>query len=480
MSHDEFAFLFVFAIQLVYAITCVSEGRIFMSNIRSSKNLMTEGSVSAKIIGFAVPLFLGNLFQQLYNTVDSLIVGNYLGSEALAAVSTAGNLIFFMIGFVYGLSQGAGVVIARYIGAKDSKATEIAVHTTVALGVFCSILLTLLGTVFAPQILILMSTPENVLPLSVSYFRVYFAGATCFVMYNIFVGILQAAGDSKHPLQYLVTSSIINIFLDIIFIRFLGLGVAGAGLATVIAQAVSVILCCTRLMRTDDDYRLIWSKVRFHRSTLAKIIQYGLPSGFQNSIIGFANVVVQSHINYFGDMAMAGAGAYSKIEGFAFLPITSFTMALTTFVSQNIGAGKYDRVKKGAIFGTICSVSIAEVIGVIIYAFAPILIAAFDNTSEVVQLGTDRARICALFYCLLAFSHVMSSILRGAGRSIIPMIIMMICWCIIRVSILIVSSLFVRDLNIVNSVYPITWALSSICFTVYFKASKVLTPQSVA
>ncbi len=448
-----------------------------MSSISSGKTLMTEGSVSARIIGFAVPLFLGNLFQQLYNTVDSLIVGNYLGSNALAAVSTAGNLIFFMIGFVYGLSQGAGVVIARYIGARDSKNTEIAVHTTVALGLFCSALLTFLGTVFAPQILIMMSTPEDVLPQSVAYFRVYFAGATSFVMYNILVGILQASGDSKHPLQYLVTSSIINIVLDIAFIRFLGFGVGGAAFATVIAQSISVILCCLRLMRTDDDYRLVWKKVRFHKPTLYKIIQYGLPSGFQNSIIGFANVVVQSHINYFGEMAMAGAGAYSKIEGFAFLPITSFTMALTTFVSQNIGAGKYSRVKKGAIFGAICSVSVAEVIGVIIYVFAPVLIAAFDQTPEVIALGTDRARICALFYCLLSFSHVMSSILRGAGRSIVPMIIMLICWCIIRVSILTVSSIFVRDINIVNSVYPITWALSSICFTIYFKVSHVLSPK---
>jgi len=449
-----------------------------MEKIQSDKNLMTEGSVSAKIIGFAVPLLLGNLFQQLYNTVDSLIVGNFLGSEALAAVSTAGNLIFFMIGFVIGLSQGAGVVIAHYIGAKDSKTTEIAVHTTVALGLFCSVALTLAGVILAPQILILMGTPDTVLSQSIGYFRVYFAGGTCFVMYNIFVAILQAAGDSKHPLHYLIISSVINIVLDILFIRYLGSGVEGAALATVIAQGVSVVMCCIRLMKTEDDYKLVWSKVRFHKDTLVKIINYGLPSGFQNSIIGFANVVVQSHINYFGEMAMAGAGAYAKIEGFAFLPITSFTMALTTFVSQNIGAGKYDRVRKGSIFGTICSVSIAELIGVIIYIFAPTFLAAFDKTSAVINFGTERARICALFYFLLSFSHVMSSILRGAGHSVVPMIIMMVCWCIIRVSILMVSSLFVRDLNIVNSVYPITWALSSICFCIYFKISKVLQPKA--
>ena len=247
------------------------------------------------------------------------------------------------------------------------------------------------------------------------------------------------------------------------------MGVGATAFATAFSQLISAVLCMIRLIRTKEDYHLEVRKIRFQGSMLGRIIRFGLPSGFQNSIIGFANVVVQSYINYFGEMAMAGAGAYSKIEGFAFLPITSFTMALTTFVGQNLGAGDYERTQKGARFGTICSLIIAELIGVIIYIFAPQLIAAFDHTPEVITFGVGRARACALFYCLLAFSHAIAAILRGAGKAIVPMLIMLAFWCIIRVSILAVSSMFCRTIATVNWVYPITWSLSSIAFLIYYK-----------
>ena len=435
----------------------------------SSLNLMTEGSVWKKIVFFAIPVFIGNLFQQLYNTADSLIVGNFLGSNALAAVSSAGNLIFLLIGFFSGLALGAGVVIARYIGAKDHVNVEIAVHTTVALGLVASVIMTAVGVGLAPAILRLMDTPAEVLPASVTYFRIYFMGAAGFVMYNTFVGILQAAGDSKHPLYYLIISSVINIVLDLLLIAGFHMGVGAAAFATAVSQLVSALLCMIRLMKSKEDYRLVLRRIRFHGPTLGRIIRFGLPSGFQNSIIGFANVVVQSYINYFGEMAMAGAGAYSKIEGFAFLPITSFTMALTTFVGQNLGAGDYERTRKGARFGTICSLILAELIGVAIYITAPQLIAAFDRTPQVIAYGTDRARACALFYCLLAFSHAMASILRGAGKAMVPMLIMLAFWCIVRVSILAISGMLFRTIATVNWVYPITWSLSSVAFLIYYR-----------
>jgi len=437
--------------------------------MNSSSNLMTEGSVWKKIVFFAIPVFIGNTFQQLYNTADSLIVGNFLGSNALAVVSSAGNLIFLLIGFFSGLALGAGVVIARYIGARDRVNTEIAVHTTVAMGLVASLIMTMIGMGLAPVILKLMNTPEQVLPASIAYFRIYFAGATGFVMYNTFAGIMQAGGDSRHPLLYLIISSVINIVLDLILIAGFHMGVGATAFATAFSQMISAVLCMIRLIRTKEDYHLEVRKIRFQGSMLGRIIRFGLPSGFQNSIIGFANVVVQSYINYFGEMAMAGAGAYSKIEGFAFLPITSFTMALTTFVGQNLGAGDYERTQKGARFGTICSLIIAELIGVIIYIFAPQLIAAFDHTPEVITFGAGRARACALFYCLLAFSHAIAAILRGAGKAIVPMLIMLAFWCIIRVSILAVSSMFCRTIATVNWVYPITWSLSSIAFLIYYK-----------
>ena len=333
---------------------------------RTSSTLMTEGPIWKRIIFFAIPIFLGNLFQQMYNTADSLIVGNFLGSNALAAVSSSGNLIQLMIGFFNGIALGAGVVIARYFGARDSEHVEKAVHTTVAFGIVAGIILTIVGVFFAPQILVWMKTPENVMPESTAYFRVYFMGSLGFVMYNMFVGILQAVGDSRHPLYYLILSSVVNVVLDITFITVFGMGVEGAALATDISQLVSAILCMIQLIRSKAEYRLRLRRIRFEWDIFKQVVQFGLPSGIQNSIISIANVVVQSNINSFGEMAMAGCGAYSKIEGFGFLPITSFTMALTTFVGQNLGAKDYERTKKGARFGIACAMILAELIGIVI------------------------------------------------------------------------------------------------------------------
>ena len=269
------------------------------------KTRMTEGSISRKIILFAIPLFLGNLFQQLYNTADSLIVGNYLGSNALAAVSSSGNLIFLMVGFINGIAMGAGVVIARYYGAKDRANLEKAIHTTVAFGIAAGIALTVIGMLLAPKILVLMGTPAEVLPESIAYFRTYFAGSIGVIMYNIFVGILQSVGDSRHPLMYLIISSCINVVLDIFFISGLGMGVGAAALATAISQFISAFLCLIHLLRAKEEYRLQLNKIRFDRQMLWQIIQNGVPSGFQNSVIAIANVFVQTNINAFGKMAMA-------------------------------------------------------------------------------------------------------------------------------------------------------------------------------
>ena len=435
-------------------------------------NDMTKGSVSKNIVVFALPVFIGSMFQQLYNTADSLFVGNFIGSNALAAVSSAGYVIFLLVGFFDGLFMGAGVVIAHFIGAKDFVKTQKAVHTTVALGLITSVLLTLIGTLFAPVILRLIGTPDDVMKESLSYFRIYFLGSFSFVMYNTFTGILRSAGDSKSPLYFLVISSIVNIVLDFLFVFALHFGVASVALATVISETISVILCARKLLFVDGSHRLYLSKIAIDGALFKKIIKIGIPSGAQNSIIGFANIIVQSHINQFGKLAMAGQGAYSKIEGFAFLPITSFTSALTTFVSQNIGAKQVERVKKGALFGTLCSCVLAELIGLFTFYFAPVLVGAFDATPEAVAYGVSRGRTCALFYCLLSYSHALSAILRGQGKSIVPMIVMLVCWCIIRVTILTVGFMFYNTIMIVNAVYPITWGLSTILFSIYYFSAK--------
>lgn len=429
---------------------------------------MTEGTIWKKIVRFALPVFSGNLFQQLYNVVDSLVVGNFLGSEALAAVGSSGSLIFLLVGLFSGVFLGAGVVVSRYFGARDDQRVADAVHTTVAFGILSGAVLTLIGLIASPLILRLIGTPENVLPSSLAYFRIYFGGVLATVLYNTSSGIFQAVGDSRHPLYYLIVSSILNVVLDLLFVVVLGMGVSGAAFATVLSQAVSAYLGLRQLSRVTASYRLRWRKVRLHGPMLREILRMGIPSGVQNSIIALANIVVQGNINAFGAMAMAGCGAYMKIEGFGFLPITSFSMAMTTFIGQNLGAKQYDRARRGARFGILCCILLAEGVGALIYLAAPALISTFNQTPEVIAYGTMQARTVTLFYCLLAFSHCIAGILRGAGKSVVPMLVMMVCWCVIRITYISVVVPMVQDIRAVFWAYPLTWSLSSAAFLVYY------------
>lgn len=433
----------------------------------SAATRMTDGAIWKRILFFAIPIFWGNLFQQLYNTADTLIVGNFLGSAALAAVSSSGNLIHLMVGFFNGVSMGAGVVIARYYGAKDINNVQKSIHTTITLGLICSVILAIIGTIAAPQILVLMGTPADVLPNSITYFRIYFAGSMGFVMYNCFVGILQAVGDSRHPLFYLIISSIVNVVLDIIFIAGLGYGVGSAALATVISQFLSAILCMIQLLRSPEEFRLYPKKLHINRGLISQILKNGLPSGLQNSIISIANVFVQSNINAFGALAVAGCGVYAKIQGFAFLPVTCFTMALSTFISQNLGAREYERAKSGATFGMLCCGITAELIGILSHIFAPQLVAAFSDVPEVIEFGVEYARCNGVFFFLVAITHCMAAILRGAGKATVPMYVMLICWCLIRVSYISIAVKFIPSITVIFWAYPITWALSAIVFLIY-------------
>ena len=440
-----------------------------MSN--SSITLMTDGPVSKRIIAFAIPLFWGNLFQQLYNTADSLIVGNFLGNEALAAVSSSSHLIFLMVGFFNGVSIGAGVVVGKFFGSKEYDKLHQSIHTIVAFGLICGVLLTIVGTLGTPWILRLMGTPLDVLPKSITYFQIYYMGSLAFVMYNFFVGILQAIGDSRHPLIYLVVSSIINVILDLLFIAVLGFDVGAAALATVISQFISALLCMYRLMKNPPEFRLYLRDIRIDSFYLKQAVNNGLPAGMQNSIISVANIFVQSNINKFGKMAMAGCGTYAKIQGFAFLPITCFSLALTTFISQNLGAREYDRAKHGVIFGVLCGITVSELIGVIIYFFIPKMIYAFSTTPAIISYGSANARTDCLFYFLLAFSHCMAGIFRGAGKSHVPMYVMLLCWCIIRVTFISIMIRMIPSIQVIFWTYPLTWLLSSICFIIYYKKS---------
>ena len=429
---------------------------------------LTEGSIWKSMLLFALPVLLGNIFQQLYNAFDAWCVGNFIGDDALAAVSSSGSLIFMMIGFFNGVAMGAGVIIARAYGARHYDTLSKAIHTAIALGLVTGIVLTVVGVSMTPMILQWMDTPAEVFPQSVAYFRYYFCGAIFTVMYNIFVGILHAVGDSKHPLYYLIFSTFVNIILDMLFVAVLGLGVGSAAIATTVSQGISAVLCFVHMLRVDAPYRIQIRKIHFHKESLVQILRYGLPSGVQNSVIALANVVVQTNINSFGKAAMAGCGSYSKLEGFAFLPVTCFTQALSTFVGQNLGAGHHDRVKKGVAFGVVCSCVMAETIGILAYLFAPQLIGFFSDSPEAIRFGTLHMRTICLFYFLLAFSHCIAGVLRGAGKATVPMYTMLICWCVIRVSYITLAVKVVNQLTTVSWAYPITWTLSGILFLIYF------------
>ncbi|MBE6680369.1 MAG: MATE family efflux transporter [Ruminococcaceae bacterium] len=440
----------------------------FVSHSKGQSVDMTKGNPYLVIFKFALPVFLSQVFQQLYNTADSFIVSEFLGTEALAAVSSSGNLIFLMISFFEGLAVGAGIVISRYFGAGQRERVSHAIHTNLALGIVSGVFLTVFGVLFTPTFLHWMNVDYDVLPHAVEYFRYYFFGAIAMVMYNICRGIMNALGDSRRPLYYLIFSSVLNVILDYLFVGVFHWGVKSAAIATVISQASSVILCLCYLCKKDSEYRVEFSKIRFHTEILCEIVRYGLPSGVQNSVIGFANVVLQSQVNSFGKLAMAAFGTQAKIEGFAFMPITGFNMALTTFIGQNLGAREYSRAKKGARFGILSAMVLAEIIGVFYYILSPQLMAVFDETPRVIELGVMHARTTAPFYFLLAFSHSVAAVCRGAGKAFVPMSIMLGIWCVFRLIYVMTVMHFVGEIGYIFMAYPITWIISSIIYLLYY------------
>ena len=432
---------------------------------------LTEGSIRRVLLSFAAPLFLSQLFQQLYNSADALIVGNFLGKEALAAVSSSGPLIHLFIGFFNGASTGAGVVISRHFGAQDREGVRKAIHTNVFFSLLCGLFLSVTGVLLTPHILRWMGTDPTVLPQSESYFRWYFAGAAAIVMYNALKGVMTALGDSRRPLYYLIFSSVLNVLLDLLFVGVLHGGVAAAALATGLSQGVSALLCLIHLLEKDQIYTLKARELRIDPQMLKNIVRIGLPTGIQMSVISIANVMVQKNINSFGADAMAACGSYAKVEGFVFMPITCFSLALTTFISQNLGAGKLDRVKAGCRFGLLSSVLSAELIGVIVFFWGPQLISLFNSDPAVLAIGQKQCRIESLFFCMLALSHTVAGICRGAGKATVPMLVMLGIWCVLRITYITVAMHLCHDIRLLFCAYPLTWTISAAIFWIYYRRS---------
>ena len=436
---------------------------------KQNRGLMTEGVIWKELLLFSIPLLLGNLFQQLYNAVDSMVVGQNLGAQALAAVGSSGPVINLLISFFQGISVGAGVIISRYFGARNNNAMSDAIHTSLSFTFFAGIALTFIGIAFSPLILTWIGTPADVMDNSILYLRIYFAGILSVMLYNMCSGILRAVGDSKNPLYFLILSSLTNVVLDIVFIVYLHMGIAGAAWATLLSQTLSAILTLMLLCKSKQEYRVEIRKIHCKKDVLFEIIRLGLPSGIQNAIVSFSNVIVQSNINAFGSLAMAGCGAYTKIDGFAILPVMSFSMAFTTFISQNMGAQKLERVKKGAETGIFMSVTTTICISMLLFLFGPQLLSIFSNDTKVIEYGLYMLHVLVPGYIFLALSHALAGIVRGAGITTVPMIVMVCCWCGLRMVWILGSVPIFHDIGVVFLGWPITWIASAIWLYIYYK-----------
>ena len=428
---------------------------------------LTEGPIGRGLFRFMIPIFLGQLLQQLYNMADAWVVGNFASNDAFAAVSLSSNVNMSVITFFAGIAVGGGVVISKYFGAQDEEKLRCAVHTNFLLGIVFSVFATLIGLFFVPILLGWLNTPDSVMVEARLYFGIYFAGVSTVIMYNICMNIMRAVGDSVHPLYYLIVSSLVNVALDLLFVAGFQWGVGGAAFATVVAQGLSVVLCLIRMSREkDESLRLDIKKLKLNKDMMAQVIRQGLPTGIQNSVVSVGNLVIQTNINAFGAFAMSGVGAHSKIEGIVFLPIMSMSMALPTFVSQNIGAGEYERAKKGAAVGTISSMILAELVGILYFMWAPYAMRIFVNAPEAIEFGVIHCRTTALFFFLLAFSHCAAGVMRGCGKSFMPMAAMLAFWCGVRILYVSIAIQIVPVFQTISWAYPLTWFLSSVAFFV--------------
>lgn len=435
---------------------------------------MTEGNIWKLLIIFSIPLILGNLLQQMYNTADSIIVGNFVGSNGLAAVGSGTALINLIIAFSQGAAVGAGVIVSQNLGARDKQKTKLAVHTAMCIAIILGVILSAIGVIFSRDLLIWMKTPKSVLKDSVLYLQIYCGGLILNVIYNMATGILNAAGNSKRPLIYLAIASVTNIILDLVFIKALKWGVKGAAIATDISQALSCVLAVGYLLRVNSDYKLIVKELKIHGNTAKQIIRVGLPTAIQNMVISFSNVLVQSSVNSYGATAMAGYAAYLKIDGFNILPVLSISMAVTTFTGQNVGAKKPDRIKKGMWNALIMGVVYTVIIGVVILLTSHTVLGLFTKDNEVITYGQLAMKYFCPFYFLLGILNILAGTVRGAGKGVPPMLILLFSMCIFRILWIKIALPFYSTIDGVFILYPISWFVGMVLMIIYTKFGKWL------
>lgn len=431
--------------------------------------LMIAGSIPKQLFRFAMPLLLGNMFQQFYSAVDSAVVGHFVGKEALAAIGSSTSMINLIVSLFMGIAIGGTVSVSQYYGARDKEGLHHVIHTIMAFSVISGLLMTVLGIILSEKLLVLIGTPDDVIELSTLYFRIFFGGSLAIVVYNMGSGLLRAVGDSKRPLYYLIVSSVLNIIFDLVFVAVFKWGIAGAAFATILAEGISALLVVRVLIHTDADYRLILKDIRIYGRQMKNVVRLGLPSGVQNAVVSISNVFVQSSINAFGTIAMAGCGAYMKIDGFVILPALSFSMAVTTFTGQNMGAANYDRVKKGLKVGSAMSLGAILMIVIILQFITRPLLYLFTSEAEVVAVGIQMMQVESFGYLLVALTHTIAGALRGVGLTKVPMFVMIGCWCVLRMLWIIYVGRPTGNLQVVLAGYPITWLCSAVMMLIYIK-----------
>lgn len=434
-----------------------------------AKNMdLTQGTIWKQIVLFALPLMCSNLFQQLYNTADTMVVGQFVGSTALAAVGSTGSVTGLLVGFFMGMGTGSGVVISQYYGAKDYDNLHKSVHTALALAIVFGIGLGILGVLFSPTLLRWMGTPDDVMDQAVLYLRINFIGLVSLTVYNIGAGILRAVGDSKRPLYYLVIAGITNVVLNLIFVIVFKMGVAGVSVATICSQVLSAILVLRNLSKADAPYRLSLREIRFHKAIFFQIAKIGLPAGVQSMVISLSNIIIQSKINAFGSAAMAGHSAASRVDAFVYMPMNAIALATTTFAAQNLGAHRIDRVKKGARTAIMLSIGVTAAVGWTASLAAEPLMELFADDPEVIRYGIMSTRIRCMTYFLFTFTDVLGGIIRGSGNAVVPMCISLTNMCVIRIIWLMIATSIWNDFRVVVISYPITWSLASLCYLIYY------------
>lgn len=432
------------------------------------KYSLTEGPIVRSMVAFAVPMLIGNLFQQFYSLVDAAIVGRFLGKTALAAVSICVSPNYLMTDLITGLSVGAGIVIANSFGAKDGEKLYKAVHTTVALSIIVGIATTALAWFGAAPMLRWLNTPDDVMFEAVRYFQFYYIGALGMALYNCGTGILRSVGDSVRPLIYLVITSVINVILDYVFVGWMHLGVGSVALATSLAQTISAILCMGRLAKYDTPYKLYLGQIKIHNALVSPIVKLSVPAGIQNAMTAISNILIASCINLFGSAVIAGSGVWFRLQGLMLMPVSAMIMVLSTYVAQNDGAKAYDRIIKGARIGVGICIGLGLLGTAILLPFCGFFSSFFSSDPLVIENAVLNAKVMAPLMVLLAITHGISGTLQGAGKVKYTMWTFILTWCVGRVIICKgVVALYPR-IELVYLAYPITWIMSASVFLYFY------------